>query len=112
MSPLVLAETLGVFVNTFTADEKYPVQECENLQLPIQLQLSQNEKLCLNFLFHFWNVHQTLNVLKKNMIVIANVFPKLQSVKIVDRKLYKEYRFRTGFGCQHVKVSEILAKSQ
>ena len=105
MSPLVLGETLGVFVNTLTADEKYPVQECENLQLPIQLQLSQNEKLCLNFLFHFWNVHQTLNVLKKNMIVIANV-------KIFDRKLYKEHRFRTGFGCQHVKVSEILAKSQ
>ena len=42
MSPLVLGETLGVFVNTLTADEKYPVQECENLQLPIQLQLSQN----------------------------------------------------------------------
>ena len=105
MSPIVLGETFRVFVNTFTADEKYPVQECEDLQLPIQLQLSQNEKLCLNFLFHFWNVHQTLNVLKKNMIVIANV-------KIFDRKLYKEHRFRTGFGCQHVKVSEIFAKSQ
>ena len=40
MSPLMLGEILGVFVNTLTADGKYPVQGCENLQLPIQMQLS------------------------------------------------------------------------
>ena len=39
MSPLVLGEILGVFVNRFTADGKYPVQDFENLQLPIQNQL-------------------------------------------------------------------------
>ena len=42
MSPLVLAEILGMFVNTLTGDGKYPVQGCENLQLPIQMQLSEN----------------------------------------------------------------------
>ena len=36
MSPLVLGKILGVFVNTLTADGKYPVQDCENLKLPIQ----------------------------------------------------------------------------
>ena len=41
MSPLGLGEILQVFVNTLTADGKYPVQDCENLQLPIQMQLSQ-----------------------------------------------------------------------
>ena len=40
MSPLMLGEILGVFVNTLTTDGKYPVQGCENLQLPIQMQLS------------------------------------------------------------------------
>ena len=40
MVPLVLGEILGVFVNTLTADEKYRVQDCENLPLPIQMQLS------------------------------------------------------------------------
>ena len=40
MVPLVLGEILGVFVNTLTADEKYRVQDCENIQLPIQMQLS------------------------------------------------------------------------
>ena len=40
MSPLVLGEILGVFVNTLTADGNYPVQDSENLQVLIQMQLS------------------------------------------------------------------------
>ena len=39
MCPLVLAEILLVFVNTLTADDKDRVQYCENLTLPIQMQL-------------------------------------------------------------------------
>ena len=35
MSALVIGEILEVFVNTLTADIKYSVQYCENLQLPI-----------------------------------------------------------------------------
>ena len=30
MFPLVIGEILGVYVNTLTADDKYPVQDCEN----------------------------------------------------------------------------------
>ena len=45
ISPLVLGEVLVVFVNRLTADGKYPVQDCENLQLPIQMQLSQKRKI-------------------------------------------------------------------
>ena len=37
MSPVVLGEILGVFVNTLTTDAEYPVQDCRNLQLPIQM---------------------------------------------------------------------------
>ena len=40
MSLLVIFEISGVFVNALTADDKYPVRDCENLQLPIQMQLS------------------------------------------------------------------------
>ena len=40
MSPLVLEEILGVFVDTFIADDKYLVQDYENLQLAIEMQLS------------------------------------------------------------------------
>ena len=44
MSPLVLAEILGVFFKTLTADGKYPVQGCGNMHLPIQMQLSEKQK--------------------------------------------------------------------
>ena len=44
MSPLVLCKILGVFVNTLTVDGKYPVQHCENLLLPNQMQLSEKPK--------------------------------------------------------------------
>ena len=40
-----------------------------------------NEKLSLHFLFHFWILHQILNTLTQKIIVIANVFPKLLTVK-------------------------------
>ena len=46
------------------------------------------------------------------MIVIANVFPKLQTVKNLVRLLSKKRSFRTRFDCQHVKGSQILRKSQ
>ena len=111
MSPLVLGEILGVFLNTLTANGKYPVQYCENLQLPSQVQLSDNWKNFLNFFCYFWNQHNILNILKKNMMVIDNVSPKLQTVKNFVRPLFKKRRFGTRFDGQHVKVSRILAKS-
>ena len=39
ISPLVSGEILGLSVNTLTSDGKYTVEGCENLQLPIQMQL-------------------------------------------------------------------------
>ena len=70
-----------------------------------------NQKLFLNFLFDLWNLHQTLNILKKNMMMIANVLPKLQTVDILVRSLSEKSRFRTRFDIQHVKAFQIFAKS-
>ena len=111
MSPLALGELLGMFVNTLTGDTKCLVQDCENLQLLIQMQLSESRKTFSNFLFHFWNLHQILNILKKRMIVIANIFAKLETVKNLFRPLSKNRRLRRHFESQHVKVSQILAES-
>ena len=44
------------------------------------------------------------------MIVIANVFPKLETVKILLRPLSKKRRFRTSFDSHHVKASQKLVK--
>ena len=70
-----------------------------------------NERVFLNFLFHFWNLHQILKSLRKNMMVIANEFPKLETVKNFDRPPCKKHRLGTRFDSQHLKLSQILAKS-
>ena len=111
MSPPVLGEIYGVFVNTFAADGKYPVQYCENLQLPIQMQVFEKQKTLFSFLFHLWTLHQILNIFNKKMIIIDNVFPKLQTVKNFFTPLCKKRRFGTRLDSPSVKVSQILAKS-
>ena len=40
ISPWLKFEIIGLFVNTWTADYKYPVPDCENLPFPIQIQWS------------------------------------------------------------------------
>ena len=105
MSPLVLGEILGLFVNILTADENYHIEDCENLQLSIQIHLSEKRKIYFNFLLYFWNIHQISNILKENMIVIANVFPTFQTVKILLRPLSKKHCFRTRFDNTPVKLS-------
>ena len=44
MLPLVLGEIGGVFLKTLRSDGKYPVEGCENFQLPFQTQLSEKRK--------------------------------------------------------------------
>ena len=39
------------------------------------------------------------------MILTANVFSKLETVKILVRRLSKKRRFRTRFDKEHVKAS-------
>ena len=107
----MLGEIGGVFLKTLTSDGKYPVQCSGNLQLRIEIQLSEKKKNFLISLFHFSNLHQISNILKKKMIVIDKLFPKLQTLKIFLRILSQEHRFRTGFGSLHVKASQLLAKS-
>ena len=44
MSPLVIGEIIGVFVNTLTAEGKYSIEDWQNLPLPIYFQLSEKRK--------------------------------------------------------------------
>ena len=61
MSELVLGELLAVFVNTLTTDGKYSVQDCENLQLPIEMKLSEKRKRFSQFFVRF---HQSTSNIK------------------------------------------------
>ena len=44
-SLLLTCKILGLLVNTLAADEKYPVLNRDNLTIPIQMQLSQKNKI-------------------------------------------------------------------
>ena len=62
MSPLVIGEIIGVFVNTLTAEGKYSIEDWENLPLPIYFQLSEKRKtfseVSVSFLEYTWNFKQ------------------------------------------------------
>ena len=62
-------------------------------------------------LLHFWNFHDILNILKKKVIVITNVFPKLKTVKYFVRSLSEKERFGPSIDNQHVKRSRTLLAS-
>ena len=42
---ILTCQILGLLVNTLATDEKYPVLNRDNLTIPIQMQLSQKEKI-------------------------------------------------------------------
>ena len=53
----------------------------------------------------------TLKHFEKKMIVIVNVFPKLQTVKDLVRPLSKQRCFPAPVDSQHVEARQTLVKS-
>ena len=53
MSPLVLDDLLVVFVKRLSAETKYPFQDCDNLQLRIQMILFEKRKTFSQFFVPF-----------------------------------------------------------
>ena len=61
-------------------------------------------------MFHYWNLHQILDIWKKKMIVISTLLRKLQAVKDLLRPLPKKQCFKTLFDSQHFKEFQTLVK--
>ena len=70
-----------------------------------------NKRVFVNFLLHFWNVHEILNIFKKRMTLIADVFPKLPSPKKGIALMSEKSRFRMPFHKQHGKRAQTLLQS-
>ena len=71
-----------------------------------------NSKNFLHFLLPFLNLHQILNILKKNMTFIGYVFPKLRTPKHVLTNMSKKSRLRWPLDRQHGKRAATLIQSQ
>ena len=52
-----------------------------------------NQKHFMNFLFHFWNLHQISNFFKKNMNLIAQLYALLLTAKVPVTEMYLKAMF-------------------
>ena len=105
ISPILILEILGVFVTILASMKSFLFQIVRICNSQFKCNYLKNKKYFRNFLFHFLNLRQTLNIWGKWMMVIANVFRKLQAVEILVRPLYKKRCFRTRFDSQDVRAS-------
>ena len=112
ISPWLKFEIIGLFVNTWTADYKYALPDCENLPFPIQIQLSSKQKTFSRFFVPFMESPSNFERFqKKKKIVIANVFSKLATVEGLVTPLTIQRRLKTSFDSEHVKRLETVVKS-
>ena len=82
MSPLVLGKILGCLLTHWPPMASILFKIVRTCYSQFKCSYMKNEKCFCNFLFPFWYLHQILNFLSKNMMVIANVFPKLKTEKL------------------------------
>ena len=109
-SPWLKFGIIGLFVNTWTADYKYPFRIVRICRSVFKSSYLKKKNHFPDFLFHLWNLHQIWNIFKKKTIVIGNVFPKLATVQGLVRPLTIQRSFKTSFDSQHVKRLQTLAK--
>ena len=80
---LVLCKVSGLFLNTLTDDDKYSLLYRDNLTQPIQILLSEKQKTFSDFLSAFLKSTLNFEHFQKKMTLIADIFPKLPSPKMV-----------------------------
>ena len=80
---LVLCKILGLFVNILSEDDRYCLLYKDNLLQPIQILLSQKQKTFSQFFSPFLKSTLNFEHFEKKMTLIADVFPKLPSPKMV-----------------------------
>ena len=71
-----------------------------------------SKKLFPNFFLRFRNLHEILNIWRKKMTLIADLFAKLRTPKNVVRYLSKKSRFKGPFDRQHGKRVQTLLQSE
>ena len=97
-----------MFLNTLTANDNYPVEDCGNLSSAIQKELSLKPNIFCHFVVPF--LESTSNFedfQKKKMILIASLFWKLQTVKDLLRRLFKKHSFGDP-RLENISLSDML----
>ena len=110
-SLLVICKISRQFINTLSVDGRYSPCKRENLTQPIQMQVSRKQKKISEFFCAF--LKSSLNFehfRKKNMTIIADVFPQLRTPKNLVRSMSIKSRYKESFPKQHGKRAQTLSK--
>ena len=89
----------------------YSILKRDNLLQDFQMHLSQKRKVFCGFFLHFISLASILNIFKKRMTFIADVFLNLQTAEYVVKRMSKKSRFGGPFEKWHGKRAETLLKS-
>ena len=81
----MIDKILRLFVNTLTVNGKDYLLKRDNLTEPIQIQLSQKQKVLSELFFAFLKPILNFKHLPKKMILIADVFREIATPKNIVR---------------------------
>ena len=104
----VIFKISRLFPNTLCAHAKYSFLNRDNLTQPIQMILSRKQKTFWQFFCAFLKSSLNFEHFQKKMTLIAEVFPKLQSLKNKVRAMSIKTRFKGSFKKQHGKCAQTL----
>ena len=88
----MICKILGLSVDALHTDDDYSVLNGDNLAESIQIKLSKKRKPFSQFILRVLKSRSNLNILTKQMTLMADVFPKLGTAKDVVRDICKRSR--------------------
>ena len=109
-SVLVICKILEPFFNILIADDKYSFLNRDHLTPLIQMHLSNKITFCQFSSLFLTSRSHFEHFEKKNMILMAYIFPKLRTAKDVVREMSKKSRFKRTFNNQNGKQSQTLLR--
>ena len=110
-SLFLTCQNLGLLLNTLAAHEKNPVLKRDNLTIPIEMQLSQKQKILCQYFIAFLKSRLNFQHFDKNNDAYRFCNFEITHSENVLRKMSKEPRYREPFDTPHGKSAEALLKS-
>ena len=110
-SRLLTCKTLGLLVNTLATDEKHPVLSRDNLTIPIQMQLSQKEKIFYESFRPFLKSRLNFEYFRSKDDPQSFCISEIRDSENVVTKMSKKSRFRRPFEKLYGKRAQALLKS-
>ena len=111
-SLLLTCQILAVLVNTLAADGKYPLLDRENLMMPIQMQLSRNQKTFSQFFAAFLKPRLTFEHFQNKDDIHDFCISEITDSKEVVRWMWKKSRFWGPLDRYHCKRAQALLISE